>query len=103
MIPHDARTPSQDFGVQYWIKKGAIPAKFILGMGTYGKTFKIADDASGKGVGVSASGSGTSGKYTREGGFLSYYEVSGAPMKTSLSFAPCLKLILFTTFFMGKR
>ena len=45
-------------------------------MGTYGKTFKIADDASGKGVGVSASGSGTSGKYTREGGFLSYYEVN---------------------------
>ena len=44
-------------------------------MGTYGKTFKIGDDAAGKGVGVSASGSGTSGKYTREGGFLSYYEV----------------------------
>ena len=67
--------PFQDYGVRYWLSKGAIAEKFILGMGTYGKTFKIGDDASGKGVGVSASGSGTSGKYTREGGFLSYYEV----------------------------
>lgn len=48
--------------------------KIALGLGTYGRAFKLVDP-NNHGLGAPASGKATPGKYTREGGFLSYYEI----------------------------
>lgn len=48
--------------------------KIALGLGTYGRAFKLVNPNK-NGLGASASGKATPGKYTREGGFLSYYEI----------------------------
>ena len=45
-----------------------------MGLASYGRTFKLAD-SSKTGVGAPSSAAGDPGKYTREPGFLSYYEV----------------------------
>ncbi|XP_007939348.1 chitotriosidase-1 [Orycteropus afer afer] len=63
-----------DFAVGYWLQKGAPANKLILGMPTYGRTFTLAS-SSNTGVGVSATGPGTPGRFTKEGGVLAYYEV----------------------------
>ncbi|XP_006888040.1 PREDICTED: chitotriosidase-1 [Elephantulus edwardii] len=71
-----------DFAVQYWLQKGAPANKLVLGMPTYGRTFTLAS-SSNNGVGAPATGAGTPGPFTKEGGLLAYYEVcsswKGAP------------------------
>uniref|UniRef100_A0A672PLM3 GH18 domain-containing protein n=1 Tax=Sinocyclocheilus grahami TaxID=75366 RepID=A0A672PLM3_SINGR len=62
-----------DFAMRYWRDQGAPVEKLRMGFATYGRTFHLASAASG--VGASASGPGSAGKYTREPGFWSYYEV----------------------------
>ena len=57
------------------MSKGAPKEKLIIGMPTYGRTFTLANSAM-YGIGASVTGPGQAGKYTRENGFLSYYEVS---------------------------
>ena len=44
-------------------------------MPTYGRSFTLANRQNSK-VNAPASGGGVAGKYTKEGGFLAYYEVS---------------------------
>ena len=52
-----------------------MPSKKIaLGLGTYGRAFKLTDPSQ-HGLGAPAKGSAIKGKYTRERGFLSYYEI----------------------------
>ncbi|CAG2174944.1 unnamed protein product [Oppiella nova] len=65
------------YGVEYWIKQGANPKKLMMGMGTYGRSFTLANAAQ-HGIGAAcASGSkgGNAGPYTNEVGILGYNEV----------------------------
>ena len=61
------------------MSKGAPKKKLIIGMPTYGRTFTLADPRL-YGVAVEAPRPGMAGKYTRENGFLSYYEVKNKLM-----------------------
>ena len=64
-----------DFAVKYWLKY-VPPEKLVLGVSSYGRSFQLLEgfescpltDTPVKGV-------GTAGKYTREAGSLSYFEV----------------------------
>ena len=65
-----------------WIALGADPAKLILGLAAYGRSFKLEDpnihgyrapctetwNGSGR-------HSGAAGRFTREAGYLAYYEI----------------------------
>ncbi|XP_047219076.1 acidic mammalian chitinase-like [Girardinichthys multiradiatus] len=62
-----------DFAMKYWRDQGAPLEKLLLGFPTYGRTFRTSLAASG--VGAPASGPGSAGTYTREAGFLAYYEI----------------------------
>uniref|UniRef100_A0A8C2ELG1 chitinase n=1 Tax=Cyprinus carpio TaxID=7962 RepID=A0A8C2ELG1_CYPCA len=53
--------------------QGAPVEKLRMGFAAYGRTFHLTSAASG--VGAPASGPGSAGKYTKEAGFWSYYEV----------------------------
>ena len=71
-IPGDKLTVS--YAVNHWIRKGMPPSKIALGMATYGRAFKLTNPGN-NGLGAAASGNPPAGKYTRESGFLAYYEV----------------------------
>ncbi|XP_057311442.1 chitotriosidase-1-like [Hydractinia symbiolongicarpus] len=64
------------YAVDYWIKGGFPANKIALGMGTYGRAFKL-KDASNNGLGAPKADwqNPPKGQYTREAGFLSYYEI----------------------------
>lgn len=62
------------YAVQYWMDKGMPCQKIALGLATYGRAFKLRDPNS-NGLAAPTSGKPTPGKYTREAGFLSYYEI----------------------------
>ena len=64
----------QDFAVNYWLDKGAIKEKLVLGIAFYGRCFTLVS-ADETGLGAPADGPGPLGPYTREAGFYSYYEV----------------------------
>ncbi|XP_031992439.1 chitotriosidase-1 isoform X2 [Hylobates moloch] len=63
-----------DAAVQLWLQKGTPASKLILGMPTYGRSFTLASSSDTR-VGAPATGSGTPGPFTKEGGMLAYYEV----------------------------
>lgn len=63
-----------DYSAREWVKQGAPKEKLMIGMPTYGRSFTLVDTTKFD-VGAPASGGGTSGKYTGEAGFMSYYEV----------------------------
>lgn len=65
---------SVDHASKLWMKLGAPKEKLIIGMPTYGRTFTLANTKK-YGVHAPASGGGKEGKYTKESGFLAYYEV----------------------------
>lgn len=56
------------------MKQGAPKEKLMIGMPTYGRSFTLVDKEKFD-IGAPASGGGTSGNFTNESGFLSYYEV----------------------------
>uniref|UniRef100_A0A8C6T8T3 Acidic mammalian chitinase n=1 Tax=Neogobius melanostomus TaxID=47308 RepID=A0A8C6T8T3_9GOBI len=62
-----------DFAMNYWRSQGALPEKLLVGLPTYGRTFRLT--SSTHGVGAPAGGPAPPGQYTREAGFLSYYEI----------------------------
>ena len=62
------------FAVQYWIDQGFPANKIALGLGTYGRAFLLTDPNQ-HGIGAPASGNPTAGTFTRESGFLAYYEI----------------------------
>ncbi|CAC5409184.1 E3.2.1.14 [Mytilus coruscus] len=64
---------NQDYAVNLWLNGGTPKEKLILGLGLYGRSFKMFSSAHA--LGSPAAGAGTQGPYTREGGFLSFYEV----------------------------
>ncbi|XP_004392846.1 PREDICTED: chitotriosidase-1 isoform X3 [Odobenus rosmarus divergens] len=63
-----------DSAVQLWLQRGTPANKLILGMPTYGRSFTLASP-SDTGVGAPATGPGTPGPFTKQGGLLAYYEV----------------------------
>ena len=63
-----------DWAVDYFLKLGLPADKLVMGLGTYGRGFTLVDE-SRTGVGAPAKGACVAGQYTREGGFLSYYEI----------------------------
>lgn len=64
-----------DHAANLWVKLGAPKEKLVIGMPTYGRSFTLADPNK-HGVHAAASGGGKEGIYTKEAGFLAYYEVS---------------------------
>ncbi|XP_072305199.1 acidic mammalian chitinase-like [Eucyclogobius newberryi] len=62
-----------DFAMTYWRDGGAPVEKLNMGFSTYGRTFRLATQSSQ--LGAPASGPASAGKYTREAGFWSYYEI----------------------------
>nr|AZQ25750.1 Chitinase-3 [Haliotis discus discus] len=62
------------WAAEYWAKNGAPRDKLVIGLATYGRTFTLVSPGD-SGLGAPARGAGTAGKYTREAGFLSYYEI----------------------------
>merc|ERR1712141_140471 len=61
---------------QYWVSLGAPKEKLMIGMGTYGRGFTLETPDSSDYY-SKATGPCREGKYTREAGVLSYYEVCG--------------------------
>uniref|UniRef100_A0A4X2K3F0 GH18 domain-containing protein n=1 Tax=Vombatus ursinus TaxID=29139 RepID=A0A4X2K3F0_VOMUR len=66
--------PLQDYAMNYWKNNGTQTEKLIVGFPTYGHTFTLSNPSQ-HGIGVPASGPGPAGTYTREAGFLTYYEI----------------------------
>ncbi|XP_022198692.2 chitotriosidase-1 isoform X2 [Nilaparvata lugens] len=65
---------SVEHAASMWVRLGAPKDKLIIGMPTYGRTFTLANTQQFK-VNSPASGGGKAGEYTKEAGFLAYYEV----------------------------
>ncbi|CAG5080888.1 Oidioi.mRNA.OKI2018_I69.PAR.g9729.t1.cds [Oikopleura dioica] len=72
-------TDSIDWIIYNWIDQGADPKKLVLGLGAYGRTFKLAGSETGflapASLGSNGYYSGAAGTYTREPGYLAYYEI----------------------------
>ena len=60
--------------MQHWLKLGFPKNKLLLGLASYGRTFTLANSANHN-IGSLSWSPGTGGEYTREAGFLSYFEV----------------------------
>ena len=65
---------SVDNAASLWVRLGTPKEKLIIGMATYGRSFTLSNPSSYK-VHSPASGGGKAGEYTKESGFLAYYEV----------------------------
>lgn len=65
---------SVDNAAKMWVRLGAPKEKLVIGMPTYGRTFTLSD-TSRHGPNSPASGGGKAGEYTKESGFLAYYEI----------------------------
>lgn len=65
---------SVDNAASMWVRLGAPKEKLIIGMPTYGRSFTLSNSANFR-VHAPASGGGKAGEYTKESGFLAYYEV----------------------------
>ncbi|XP_049548012.1 acidic mammalian chitinase-like [Anopheles darlingi] len=63
-----------DHSVQHWLREGAPSHKLILGVPAYGRSFRLTN-ALGYGVRAPSDEAGDAGPYTKEAGFLAYYEV----------------------------
>ena len=63
-----------DFSVGEWHRKGASKEKLVVGLPTYGRTFTL-PSGNLTDIGAPALKAGTPGQYTKEPGFLSFFEV----------------------------
>ena len=59
--------------VRHWIKRGCPRSKLVVGIPTYGRSWTLSTSATA--VGSPASGAGSPGPVTKEGGFLAYNEI----------------------------
>ncbi|XP_049621569.1 oviduct-specific glycoprotein [Suncus etruscus] len=71
-LPGDFK--SSAYAMNYWQKLGVSPEKLIMGVPTYGRTFQLLR-ASNNGLQAESVGPGSAGKYTKQAGFLAYYEI----------------------------
>ena len=59
--------------MNYWIEKGAPRHKLIMGMPLYGQAFTLNDPSN---TGLNSPGDkGNEGQFTKQAGFLAYYEI----------------------------
>jgi len=58
----------------YWNKIGVPKSKLLVGLGTYGRGWKLANKAN-SGVGAATGGAPAQLPYSREGGIATYYEI----------------------------
>ncbi|XP_071870555.1 chitinase 7 [Bombus fervidus] len=65
---------SVDNAASMWVRLGAPKEKLIIGMPTYGRSFTLSNVSNFR-VHAPASGGGKAGEYTKESGFLAYYEI----------------------------
>ncbi|XP_034497583.1 oviduct-specific glycoprotein [Ailuropoda melanoleuca] len=65
---------SSAHAMNYWRKLGAPPEKLLMGFPTYGRTFRLLK-VSKNGLQAEAVGPASPGKYTKQAGFLAYYEI----------------------------
>ncbi|KAF7989656.1 hypothetical protein HCN44_008330 [Aphidius gifuensis] len=65
---------SVDNAAAMWVRLGAPKEKMIIGMPTYGRSFTLSNPDNFR-VHAPASGGGKAGEYTKESGFLAYYEI----------------------------
>lgn len=63
-----------NFTLNYWIELGASPSKIIMGLPMYGQSFTL-EDPQVNGLNAKSKGPGEAGEFTRQGGFLAFYEV----------------------------
>lgn len=63
-----------NFTLNYWIELGADPKKLIMGFPLYGQSFTLASTAN-QGLNAPSAGPGEAGQFTRQAGFLAYYEI----------------------------
>jgi len=70
----DASHLNVEWAVNYLISLGMPPAKMVLGIPAYGRSFTL-DDPSNNGIGAPTHKPGAPGPYTKEAGFISYYEI----------------------------
>lgn len=61
-------------GVEMWIKGGFPADKIVLGLATYGRSFKI-QNVQDHGLGAAVTSGGEKGQFTEEFGFMAYYEI----------------------------
>jgi chitinase len=59
---------------ELWVKLGAPREKILIGMPTYGRTFTL-ENVEKFDIGATVKGGGEEGTWTKEKGFLAYYEV----------------------------
>uniref|UniRef100_A0A667ZQJ1 chitinase n=1 Tax=Myripristis murdjan TaxID=586833 RepID=A0A667ZQJ1_9TELE len=62
-----------NFAMKYWRDQGAPAEKLNLGFAAFGQTFRLSSDSNE--IGAPANGPATAGRFTREAGFLSHYEI----------------------------
>ncbi|XP_030329508.1 acidic mammalian chitinase-like [Strigops habroptila] len=65
---------SVEYVMNYWKNSGAPAEKLLVGFPTYGHTFDL-QSPSDAAVGAPTSGPGPAGPYTKQAGFLAYYEI----------------------------
>ena len=65
---------SVEFAAKMWTRLGTPKEKLVIGMPTYGRSFSL-KDRSKYVVNSATTGGGEAGEFTREAGFLSYYEI----------------------------
>lgn len=62
--------------VNHWIRKGAAKEKLVLGLASYGRTWKLKNPCDDWNLGGQGAWTGgLPGSYTSESGFLAYYEI----------------------------
>ncbi|CAO2599599.1 Oviduct-specific glycoprotein [Lemmus lemmus] len=71
-LPEDSK--SSAYAMNYWRNLGAPADKLLMGFPTYGRTFHLLS-ASKNGLKAASTGPASPGKYTKQAGFLAYYEV----------------------------
>lgn len=61
--------------ISHWLALGAPAEKLLLGIPTYGRTFRLAGSANG--LGAPSNGGADAGPYTRTKGMWAFYEICG--------------------------
>jgi len=69
----DQRNLNVKWAAENFVNQGCPKNKLVIGMATYGRGFELSSSADGYGAPVK--GASPMGKYTREKGYVAYYEV----------------------------
>lgn len=78
----------QDYAMNYWKNNGAPAEKLIVGFPAYGHNY-ILSNPSNNGIGAPTSGAGPAGPYTKQAGFLAYYEVGSLGFTVEILWISC--------------